>query len=64
MYTQKNEHRITARPGWMTQELIDETARVWSATLGRRVCESEAVEMLQSVKRLVELVRRSGRTAT
>lgn len=63
MQTPTNKRESSRLPRWMTKELIEETVRVWSAKLGRRVAECEAVEMLQNVKRLVDVVRKSGRTA-
>lgn len=47
-------------PKWMTKDLIQETMRVWSARLGRHVADSEAIEMLNGVKRLAKLVREWG----
>lgn len=61
---QKPDNEVTepALPAWMTQELIQETSRVWSAALGRRVIHSEAIEMLIGVRRLVEFYRRIAKT--
>ena len=62
MQTPTNKRESGRFPKWMSKELIQETVRVWSAHLKRRVEECEAIEMLQNVKRLVELVRRSEST--
>lgn len=35
---------------WMSDELIAQTQRVWSAYLGQPVTEAEAVEMLTNVR--------------
>ena len=45
-----------ARPAWMSQQLIEETRRVWSGVYRRIVPESEAVEILASVRRFAEAV--------
>jgi hypothetical protein len=46
------------KPTWMSRELIENTIRVWSKELGREVTEAEAVEMLYTVRRLAEALRR------
>lgn len=37
---------------WITDELLEQTRRVWSSYLGRDVSEDEAVEMLTNVRNL------------
>jgi hypothetical protein len=39
---------------WMTDELVDETRRIWSPIYGRDVSKEEAMEMLTNVKRFAE----------
>ena len=36
---------------WITEELLEETRRVWSEKLGRDVPADEAVEILMNVRR-------------
>lgn len=46
---------------WVSDELIVETQRLWSARYGREISTEEAVEILQNVKRFAEmLLERSG----
>jgi|GEM_PF-3762082 len=47
-------------PKWMTQELIEQTIRVWSLSLCREVKEAEAVDMLNNVRRLGAFGRRKA----
>ena len=35
---------------WISEDLIEETQRVWSKTYGRVITRNEAVEMLVNVK--------------
>lgn len=47
--------------GWVSDELIAETQRLWSARYERDISAEEAVEILQNVKRFAEmLLERSG----
>lgn len=39
---------------WITQELFDETRRVWSKAYGREITDDEVVEILVNVHRLAE----------
>ncbi len=41
---------------WMTDELIQETHRVWSPAYGRVISVDEAVEILRNVKRFAEVL--------
>jgi len=55
----------TVRPvslDWISDELLVETADVWSRELGRSVSEEEAIEMLLNVKRLLETLLAVMRT--
>jgi len=56
----QSEHAPTPgqppRAGWMTAELVEHTRRVWSKWYGRIIAEQEAVEILQGVRRLSEVV--------
>jgi len=57
---------VSDRPlslAWMTDELIDETRRVWSRAYGRVLSAEDAVEILANVKRFAEVllsVQREG----
>ena len=61
-------HHVTA-PGppavrpksheWMSDELIADTRRVWSIEYGRVVSEEEAVEILNNVRRLADVLVRA-----
>ena len=46
---------------WMTEELITNTRRVWSAAYGRVISVEEAVEILANVKRLAEVLLHAKR---
>lgn len=46
---------------WMSDELIADTRRVWSAAYGRVISTDEAVEILNNVRRLADAVVRAGR---
>lgn len=41
---------------WISDDLIEETRRVWSPLYKREITEVEAVEMLMNVKRLAEVL--------
>jgi hypothetical protein len=57
----------SARPlslGWITDELVEDTRRVWSPVYGRVLSDEEAVEILTNVKRFAEVILKSkGRTS-
>jgi hypothetical protein len=46
--------------GWITDELIVETRRVWSGHLGRIVSEDEAIEMLMNVRNAAVAIMAAG----
>ncbi len=46
---------------WITDELVDETRRVWSPEYGRVLSADEAVEILMNVKRFAELLMKLNR---
>lgn len=39
---------------WMTDELVEDTRRIWSPVYGRDISKDEAMEMLTNVKRFAE----------
>ena len=41
---------------WVSDDLITETQRLWSARYGREVSEDEAIEILRNVKRFAEML--------
>jgi hypothetical protein len=41
---------------WITDELLQDTRRVWSKAYGRVVSPEEAVEILMNVRRLAEVL--------
>jgi len=41
---------------WITDEMVTDTQRVWSAEYGRVVTEKEAIEILMNVRRLAEVL--------
>ena len=45
----------------MSDELIADTRRVWSAAYGRVITEDEAVEILNNVRRLADVLVRAER---
>lgn len=55
-----HETRVPASLEWISDGLIEDTVRVWSAYLGRPVERDEAIEMLQNVKRLAEVLIEIG----
>jgi len=46
---------------WMSDELIADTRRVWSAAYGRVISAEEAVEILNNVRRLADVLVRAER---
>jgi hypothetical protein len=49
----------TPRPlsqGWMTDELLEETRRVWSPWYKRELSADEAAEILGNVKRFADML--------
>ena len=52
--------RSVAQP-WMSDELIADTRRVWSAAYGRVISTDEALEILNNVRRLADVVVRAQR---
>lgn len=46
---------------WITDELIEDTRRVWSQAYGRVLSADEAVEIVMNVKRLAEVLLKSQR---
>jgi hypothetical protein len=48
----------------MSDELIADTRRVWSAAYGRVISTDEAVEILNNVRRLAGAMLRAQREAT
>ena len=44
---------------WMSDQLIADTRRVWSAEYGRVISEEEAVEILSNVRRLADVLMRA-----
>ena len=46
---------------WITDELIDETRRVWSPEYGRVLSADEAIEILMNVKRFAEVLMKINR---
>ena len=41
---------------WMTDELLDETVRVWSKIYRRTISRKEAVEILRNTRNFYELI--------
>ena len=39
---------------WMTDELVEDTQRIWPPIYGRDISKEEAMEMLTNVKRFAE----------
>ena len=46
---------------WMSDELIADTRRVWSAAYGRVISTDEAVEILNNVRRFADVLVRAER---
>ncbi len=49
---------------WMSDELIADTRRVWSAAYGRVIRTDEAVDILNNVRRLADVLVRAEREAS
>jgi hypothetical protein len=49
---------------WMSDELIADTRRVWSSAYGRVISAEEAVEILNNVRRLADVLVRAEREGT
>lgn len=49
----------TPAMAWMSDELIAETRRVWSAAYGRVISADEAVEILGNVRRFASVMLRA-----
>lgn len=47
---------------WVSDELIAETQRLWSARYGREISVEEAIEILQNVKRFAEMLLERSET--
>jgi len=47
----------------MSDELIADTRRVWSAAYGRVISNDEAVEILNNVRRFADVMLRAEREA-
>ena len=41
---------------WITDELMEDTRKVWSKVYGRVISPAEAVEILMNVKKLAEVI--------
>ena len=47
---------------WVSDELIAETQRLWSARYEREISAEEAIEILQNVKRFAEMLLERSET--
>lgn len=47
---------------WVSDELIAETQRLWSAQYERNISVEEAIEILQNVKRFAEMLMERSET--
>jgi len=52
----KAASQVPLSAAWITDDLVEETRRVWSKAYGRVVTEEEAVEILMNVKRLAAVL--------
>lgn len=55
----QDEETVSKRPlslSWISDEMIDDTQRLWSKRYGREISTDEAVEILQNVKRFAEML--------
>ena len=50
--------------GWITDDLIEDTRRVWSKQYGRLIAPDEAVEILVNVKKVAEAFMKAMRRPT
>lgn len=46
----------TARPSWVTADLLDRTQRLWSRRYGRSIDTAEAIGILVRVGKLMDLL--------
>jgi len=49
--------RPSPRPEWIDDKLVAETQNVWSVFYGRALTIAEALEILQSVGRLLDAIQ-------
>ena len=49
---------------WLSDELVADTRRVWSVAYGRVISVDEAVEILNNVRRLADVMLRAQRETT
>jgi hypothetical protein len=61
---ESRHHGPEPQPELMSDELIADTRRVWSAAYGRVISTDEAVEILNNVRRLADVMLRAQRKAT
>jgi hypothetical protein len=50
--------------GWINDDLIEDTRRVWSKQYGRLIAAEEAVEILVNVKKVAEAFMKAMRRPT
>lgn len=61
----QEEESVPERPlslSWISDEMINDTQRLWSKRYGRELSTDESVEILQNIKRFAEMLmeRRGG----
>jgi len=49
--------RFAGKPVWITPELVEETLQTWQPYYNQELSECDAVEILQSVARLIDAVQ-------
>jgi hypothetical protein len=49
--------RFAGKPAWITPELVEDTLQTWQPHYNQELSETDAVEILQSVARLIDAVQ-------
>ena len=55
--SENKDHRKQALPGWIDQALIEKTRSTWEPIYKRELTNSELLEILLSVGRLIEVMQ-------
>ena len=55
------EHHVES-PAWVSEDLLDETRRVWSEAYDREIDQFEALEILGNVRRLAGVLWKARKT--
>lgn len=51
---------FAGKPTWVTPELVEETLQTWQPYYNQELSEADAIEILQSVGRLFDVMQESN----